>query len=89
MRKRVFGVLLAAFLLVGALSGMVLAAPQGEHPKHDTVTVTCPESERGQGQDKAGVFTQTLPTKAEQGTETSLKQSAGGTQCNVEPPPEE
>jgi len=66
MRKRVFGVLLAAFLLVGALSGVASAVPQGEHPKHETVEVTCPEFQRGQGQgqEKAGVFTQRLPSKA-------------------------
>ena len=87
MRKRVFGVLLAAFLLVGALTGVASAVPPGDHPKHETVEVTCPEFQRGQGQEEAGVFTQRLPSKAGEpgeGTETSLEKSAGGTQCNVE-----
>ena len=93
MRKRVFGVLLAAFLLVGALTGVASAVPQGEHPKHETVEVTCPEFQRGQGQEKAGVFTQRLPSKAHdpgEGTRTSLDKSAGGPQCETDPPlPEE
>ena len=77
MRKRVFGVLLAAFLLVGVLSGVALAAPP------DAFTVTCPDAERGKGIDKAGEFSQTLPGKAEKGSDRSLEKSAGGEDCET------
>lgn len=77
MMKRAFGVLVAAFLLVGALTGVALAAPPS-----GTFTVTCPDFDRHQGQEKAGEFSQTLPNKAkEKGSETSLEKSAGGTEC--------
>ena len=80
MRKRVFGVLLAAFLVVGVLlSGVALAAPPAE--REHNITVTCPNFDRHQGQEEAGEFSQTLPTQAQHGSDTSLKHSAGGEEC--------
>jgi hypothetical protein len=74
----VFGVLLAAFLLVGVLSGVALASPP------DAFTVTCPYAERGKGIDKAGEFSQTLPGKTrDKGSKTSLEKSAGGIDCVI------
>ena len=81
MRKRVFGVLLAAFLLVGVLPGVALAAPPAE--REDNITVTCPNFDRHQGQEHAGEFSQTLPAQAQHGSDTSLKHSAGGGDCKA------
>jgi len=73
-----FGVLLAAFLLVGALPSMALAVPKEgtPEPKQGTFTVSCPEFETGYG-----TFTQRLPNAAQHGSDTSLKHSAGGGAC--------
>lgn len=85
MRKRVLGVLLCASLMVGALPGMVLADPPEQTPPagtpgppEGTFTVICPEFETGRGD-----FTQTLPSTARHGSETSLEHSAGGEECQT------
>ena len=84
MRKRVLGVLLCASLMVGALPGAALAQPPEETPPEGTpgpptgtFTVTCPEFETGH----QGVFTQTLPSTARHGSDTSLEHSQGGEEC--------
>ena len=71
-------VLLAAFLLVGALPSMALAVPkQGTPgPKQGTFTVSCPDFKTGYG-----TFTQRLPNAAQHGSDTSLEHSAGGGAC--------
>jgi len=72
-------VLLAAFLLVGALPSMALAVPKEGTlgPKQGTFTVSCPEFETGYS-----TFTQRLPTAAGKvGSPTSLEHSAGGGAC--------
>jgi hypothetical protein len=79
MTKRVFGVLFAALLLVGALPGVALAAPKEGRPEppQGTFTVTCPDFETGYG-----TFTQRLPNSAKHGSDKSLEHSAGGQDCN-------
>ncbi len=75
MRKRLCGVLLCAFLIVGALPGVALAVPPpgAPEPPQGTFTVVCPEFQTGHG-----TFTQRLPTSAAHGSATSLEHSAGG-----------
>jgi hypothetical protein len=81
MRKRVLGVLLCASLVVGALPGMALAEPPEGTPGPPTgfFTVTCPDFVTPHG-----VFTQTLPTTAQHGSNISLEHSHGGVTCSID-----
>ena len=65
MRRKLSGLLLAAFLLLVMLPGVGVARPQ------DTFTVVCPGFTIGQGK----TFTQTLPEQARHGSLTSISQT--------------